>query len=246
MAGRDTRVAPRVLRPIHRSLRVVPFGGIDISRRKPFLIIGVASRRRPRARYVAGPASPAKRGGKILLRGAGSDARAQRSRLSPYALSGLYDLRILRKKPVQARPRPRPSKHQSLLKPSGKDGRASSSRSRKCDGRSACGGLAAPASARFSGSVPSTPPQFRRSRRLAAFGPLLRRNIRRIVYERKRTPSSQRIQDPAEVRLAPKAEQRRGSSRRPSRCFRAAANPASNKEPARRENIGPPPPPHPA
>ena len=70
MAGRDTRVAPRVLRPIHRSLRVVPSGGVDISRRKPFLIIGVASRRRPRARYVAGPESPAKRGGEILLRGA--------------------------------------------------------------------------------------------------------------------------------------------------------------------------------
>jgi hypothetical protein len=76
MAGRDTRVAPRVLRPIHRSLRVVPFGGVDISRRKPFLIIGVASRRRPRARYLAGPASPAKRGGKILLRDAGADAGA--------------------------------------------------------------------------------------------------------------------------------------------------------------------------
>jgi hypothetical protein len=115
MAGRDTRVAPRVLRPIHRSLRVVPFGGVDISRRKPFLIIGVASRRRPRARYVAGPKSPAKRGGKILLRGAGADARARRSGLPPHALSGLYDLRILKKKPVQARPRPRPSKHQSLL-----------------------------------------------------------------------------------------------------------------------------------
>jgi hypothetical protein len=115
MAGRDTRVAPRVLRPIHRSLRVVPFGGVDISRRKPFLIIGVASRRRPRARYVAGPKSPAKRGDKILLRGAGSDARARRSGLPPYALSGLYDPRILKKKPVQARPRPRPSKHQSLL-----------------------------------------------------------------------------------------------------------------------------------
>lgn len=83
MAGRDTRVAPRVLRPIHRSLRVVPFGGVDISRRKPFLIIGVASRRRPRARYVAGPKSPAKRGGKILLRGARSDARARQSGLPP-------------------------------------------------------------------------------------------------------------------------------------------------------------------
>src|SRR5271168_5336523 len=106
MAGRDTRVAPRVLRPIHRSLRVVPFGGADISRRKPFLIIGVASRRRPRARYVAGPKSPAKRVGKILLRGARSDASARRSGL-PYALSGLYDLRILKKEPVQARPRPR-------------------------------------------------------------------------------------------------------------------------------------------
>src|ERR1700678_2822178 len=96
MAGRDTRVAPRVLRPIHRSLRVVPFGGVDISRRKPFLIIGVASRRRPRARYVAGPESPAKRDRKILLRGAGSNARARRSGLPPSALSGLYDLRILK------------------------------------------------------------------------------------------------------------------------------------------------------
>jgi hypothetical protein len=74
---------PRVLRPIHRSPPVVPFGGVDISRRKPFLIIGVASRRRPRARYVAGPESPAKRGGKILLRGAGADAGAQRSGLPP-------------------------------------------------------------------------------------------------------------------------------------------------------------------
>src|SRR3984957_15296 len=77
MAGRDTRGAPRGIRPIPRSLRVVPFGGVDISRRKPFLIIGVASRRRPRARYVAGPQSPAKRGGKILLRRGGSDARAR-------------------------------------------------------------------------------------------------------------------------------------------------------------------------
>src|SRR5271163_3457523 len=91
MAGRDTRVAPRVLRPIHRSLRVVPFGGVDIMRRKPFLIIGVASRRRPRARYVAGPEWPAKRGGKILLRGARSDARARQSGLPP-VLTRLHQL----------------------------------------------------------------------------------------------------------------------------------------------------------
>ena len=159
MAGRDTRVAPRVLRPIHRSLPVVPFGGVDISRRKPFLIIGVASRRRPRARYVAGPKSPAKRGGEILLRGARSDARARRSGLPPYALSGLYDLRILKKKPVQARPRPRPSKDQSLLSRLAKAVAHPRAARGNATGDRQCRGLAAPASGSlfWLGSLNPTP-----------------------------------------------------------------------------------------
>src|ERR1700722_15313475 len=152
--------------------------------------MGVASRRRPRPRYVTGPASPAKRGGEILLRGARSDASARRSGLPPHALSGLYDLRILKKKPVQARPRPRPSIDQSLLSRLAKAVAHPRAARGNATGDRQCGGLAAPHRARFSGSVPSTPPQFRRGTQLAAFGLLLRRNIRRIVYERKRTTRS--------------------------------------------------------
>jgi hypothetical protein len=133
---------PRVLRPIHRSLRVVPFRGVDISRRKPFLIIGVASRRRPRARYVAGPQSPAKRGGKILLRGARSDARARRSGLPP-AIRAERALRPAHPQKGTGTSAASTSAFERPVasEPSGKGGRASSSRSRKCAGRSAMRGI---------------------------------------------------------------------------------------------------------
>ena len=63
-----------------------------------------------------------------------------------YSLSGLYDLRILKKKPVQARPRPRPSTHQSLLSRMAKAAAHPRAARGNAPGDRQCGGFAVPAS----------------------------------------------------------------------------------------------------
>ena len=84
MAGRDTGIAPRVLRPIHRSLRSSLSPGADQSGRKPFMIIRVAFAPPTLRRCLARRNPDAKGKDGIFSRAA--QPRTRRRALAVYAL----------------------------------------------------------------------------------------------------------------------------------------------------------------